>query len=58
MALGAVILLQVGVSHVGFLQRLFDTTSINLGQWLICIGVASSVLWLEETRKFFLRRAA
>ena len=58
MALSAVVLLQVGVSHVGFLQSLFDTTSINFGQWLICIAVASSVLWLEEIRKFFLRRAA
>jgi Ca2+-transporting ATPase len=58
MALSAVILLQVGVSHVGFLQSLFDTTSINFGQWLICIAVASSVLWLEEIRKFFLRRSA
>jgi Ca2+-transporting ATPase len=55
-ALAAVILLQVGVTHVGFMQRLFDTTSISGAQWLIAIAVASSVLWLEELRKIVVRR--
>ncbi|MFM8482301.1 MAG: cation-translocating P-type ATPase, partial [Actinomycetota bacterium] len=55
-ALGVVLVLQVGVTHVGFMQRLFDTTSISFAQWLVCIGVASSVLWLEEIRKFVIRR--
>ena len=56
LSLAVVALLQVGVTHVGFMQRLFDTTSISLGQWLVCIAVASSVLWLEEIRKFIVRR--
>jgi Ca2+-transporting ATPase len=55
-ALGAVLLLQVGVTHVGFLQDLFDTTSISGPQWLICIAVASSVIVVEEIRKFIMRR--
>ena len=55
-ALSAVMVLQIGVTHVGFMQRLFDTTSISLSQWLVCVAVASSVLWLEETRKVFIRR--
>ncbi|MFM8383009.1 MAG: cation-translocating P-type ATPase, partial [Actinomycetota bacterium] len=55
-ALGVVLVLQVGVTHVGFMQRLFDTTSISFAQWLVCIGVASSVLWLEEIRKLVIRR--
>ncbi|MDA2972866.1 MAG: cation transporting ATPase C-terminal domain-containing protein, partial [Actinomycetota bacterium] len=55
-ALAAVIVLQLGVTHVGFMQRLFDTTSISGTQWLIAIAVASSVLWLEELRKLFVRR--
>jgi Ca2+-transporting ATPase len=46
----------VGVTHVGFMQRLFDTTSISGAQWLISIAIASSVLWLEELRKIFIRR--
>ncbi|MCY7301279.1 MAG: cation transporting ATPase C-terminal domain-containing protein, partial [Ilumatobacteraceae bacterium] len=48
--------LQVGVTHVGPMQRLFDTTSISLTQWLICAAIASSVLWVEEARKFIVRR--
>jgi len=55
-ALVAVIALQVAVTHVGFVQDLFDTTSISGVQWLVCIAVSSSVLWLEETRKIFIRR--
>ena len=55
-ALVAVIVLQVGVTHMGFMQRLFDTTSISGAQWLISIAIASSVLWLEELRKTFVRR--
>ncbi|MFZ9482858.1 MAG: HAD-IC family P-type ATPase, partial [Ilumatobacteraceae bacterium] len=54
-SLGAVILLQVGVTHLGPLQRLFDTTSISLGQWLVAALVASSVLWIEEIRKLIAR---
>jgi Ca2+-transporting ATPase len=56
LSLAAVTVLQVGVTHVGFMQDLFDTTSISLGQWLVCIAVASSVLWLEEIRKVVVRR--
>jgi Ca2+-transporting ATPase len=55
-ALVAVLLLQVGVTHVGFMQDLFDTTSISGSQWLVCVAVASSVLWLEELRKLVVRR--
>ncbi|MFM8649511.1 MAG: cation transporting ATPase C-terminal domain-containing protein, partial [Actinomycetota bacterium] len=56
MALGAVSVLQIGVTHVGFMQQLFDTTSISGVQWLISVAVASSVLWLEEIRKVVVRR--
>ena len=55
-ALAAVITLQVGVTHVGFMQELFDTTSISAVHWLVSIAVASSVLWLEEIRKIFIRQ--
>jgi Ca2+-transporting ATPase len=50
-ALAAVLVLQVAVTHFGPMQRLFDTTSITAVQWLICIGVAASVLVVEELRK-------
>lgn len=55
-ALVAVLVLQVMVTHVGFMQTLFDTRSISFGQWMISIAIASSVLWLEEVRKFLLRK--
>jgi Ca2+-transporting ATPase len=58
LALGAVLLLQVGVTHVGFLQDLFDTTSISGPQWLICVAVASSIIVVEEIRKAVVRRRA
>ena len=54
-SLAGVILLQIGVTHVGPLQRLFDTTSITAANWAICALVASSVLWVEETRKLIHR---
>jgi len=57
-ALGIVLLLQVGVTHVGPMQRLFDTTSISAVQWLVCAAVASTVLVAEELRKFVGRRRA
>ena len=53
---GAVLVLQVGVTHVGFMQSLFDTNSISFNQWLVCIATASSVLWLEELRKLVIRK--
>jgi len=51
-SLVGVILLQVAVTHLGPLQRLFDTTTITAGNWAVCVLVASSVLWIEEARKF------
>jgi Ca2+-transporting ATPase len=54
-SLAGVILLQVAVTHVGFMQSLFETTDISLSQWLVCVVVASSVLWIEEVRKFVVR---
>ncbi len=55
-SLAAVVLLQIAVTPVGFMQQLFDATSISAGQWLVCTAIASSVLWVEEARKFLVRR--
>jgi Ca2+-transporting ATPase len=56
LSLAAVALLQWSVTHVGVVQRLFDTTSISASQWLVCVAVASSVLVAEEVRKVIVRR--
>jgi P-type Ca2+ transporter type 2C len=55
-SLGVVIALQIAVTLVGPLQDLFDTTSMSVGQWLVCVVVASSVLFAEELRKVAIRR--
>ena len=57
-ALGGVLALQLAVTHLGPFQRLFSTTSISTAQWLVCIAVASSVVWVDELRKLILRRRA
>lgn len=55
---GAVLLsflLQVAVVYIPFLQQAFSTVSLSLNDWLLCIAVASSVLWLRELSKIILR---
>jgi P-type Ca2+ transporter type 2C len=47
--------MQVLVVHVPFLQNAFGTTSLNASDWLFCIAVASSVLWLREGSKVWTR---
>ena len=54
-SLVTVLLLQIGVTHVGFMQSLFDTTSLSASEWIVCVAVASSILWVEEIRKFISR---
>jgi P-type Ca2+ transporter type 2C len=50
-----VLVLQVLVVQVPLLQRLFDTAGLTPLEWVTCIAVASSVLWLEEIRKAVVR---
>jgi P-type Ca2+ transporter type 2C len=40
LALGAVLLIQAAVVHLGFMQSIFDTVSLSAGQWALC-GVLS-----------------
>jgi len=44
-------LLQVAVVELAFLNEAFDTTPLALGDWLICLGLASVVLWADEAKK-------
>jgi P-type Ca2+ transporter type 2C len=48
-------LLQVAVIYLPFLQQSFSTVSLGLGDWLRCVAVASSVLWLRELGKIVTR---
>jgi Ca2+-transporting ATPase len=49
------VLLQAAVIYVPFLQQAFSTVSLSPGDWLLCVAVASSVLWLRELSKMFIR---
>ena len=49
--------LQVLVVYVPFLQSAFGTTPLSGRDWLVCVAVASSVLWLREASKA-MRRVA
>ena len=55
-AIAVSVLLQVLVVHWPPLQRAFRTVPLSTGDWLLCAGVASSVLWLGELRKLLRRR--
>jgi Ca2+-transporting ATPase len=51
---GAVLLslaLQAVVVYVPFLQQAFSTTALGVRDWLRCVTVGSSVLWLSELVK-------
>jgi len=56
---GAIVLglvLQVAVVEVPLLQVAFGTASLDLLHWVVCISLASVVLWYQELRKIVLRR--
>jgi Ca2+-transporting ATPase len=55
---GAVLLslvLQVAVIYLPFMQQAFSTASLSFGDWLRCVAVASTVLWLRELSKVITR---
>jgi calcium-translocating P-type ATPase len=43
--------LQTAVVYLPFLNEAFDTTAIEVGDWLLCTALASAVLWADELRK-------
>jgi len=45
------VLLQFFVVYTPFLQQAFGTVPLGGGDWLFCIAVGSSVLWLREISK-------
>jgi magnesium-transporting ATPase (P-type) len=58
---GAVLLavvLQVAVVHLPFLQAAFGTVGLSAAQWLVCLAMASAVLWAEELSKLVRRSRA
>jgi Ca2+-transporting ATPase len=54
-AIALSLVLHAAVIYVPFLQEAFSTTGLGVGDWLLCTGVASSVLWLRELSKVVTR---
>ncbi len=54
-AIGLSLALQVSVVNLEVLNVAFSTAPMSAGQWLVCAGMASIVLWVSELRKFVLR---
>ncbi len=55
LALAAVVGLQILVVNWGPAQTVFDTVALSLTEWGVATLVASSALFLEETRKLAMR---
>ena len=57
-AIGILIIFQLGFTYLAPLQSLFGTTAIDLHVWLYILLVSSVVLFLVELEKYFVRRIA
>jgi potassium/sodium efflux P-type ATPase len=54
-ALALSLLLQIAVVHIPVLNKAFGTSPLSLTQWLVCLAMASAVLWADELRKVIVR---
>ncbi|HET6620322.1 MAG TPA: cation-translocating P-type ATPase [Dongiaceae bacterium] len=52
-AVGLSLVLHMAVVYMPFLQSAFSTVPLSIGDWIICVAMASSVLWLRELSKVF-----
>jgi len=55
-AILVLIIFQLGFTYLGPMQLLFGTTAISFNTWLHILLVSSSVLFLIEIEKYFIRR--
>jgi P-type Ca2+ transporter type 2C len=55
LSIALAVLLQVAVVHVGWLNIAFGTVPLALDQWVLCVAMASGVLWASELRKLVVR---
>jgi magnesium-transporting ATPase (P-type) len=56
-AIALSVVLQIAVVQLPFLNEAFDTVPLALDDWLICVGLASLVLWADELKKLAARLA-
>ena len=55
LAIGVSLLLQVAVVHLPFLNTALSTAPMSARDWLLCLAMASSVLWVDELKKLIVR---
>ncbi|HEX5086296.1 MAG TPA: HAD-IC family P-type ATPase [Nocardioides sp.] len=53
---GIALLAIVAITGLDFLERIFATTGMTFNQWCICIGIAASIILVEEIIKLVIRR--
>jgi len=46
----------IAVTTIDLLQRIFETVALSFSQWSICVGIAASIVVIEEIIKFVIRR--
>jgi len=46
----------IAATGLGFLQRILDTVGLSFAQWSICVGLAASLVLVEELIKVVIRR--
>ncbi|MEA3522779.1 MAG: cation-transporting P-type ATPase [Campylobacterota bacterium] len=56
MAIGILMVFQLGFTYLSPLQVLFGTAAISFNTWLVIVVVSSSVLFLVELEKYFMRK--
>lgn len=54
-AIALSIVLQIAVVQLPFLNKAFGTTPLAIGDWFLCITLASIVLWADELKKLIER---
>ena len=52
---GIALLAIVLITGLDLLNRIFETTSLDFNMWLVCIGLALTLLVVEEVVKLVLR---
>ncbi len=53
---GLALLAIIAITSLDLLQRIFGTTSLDFNEWAICVGLAASLVVVEEVIKLILRR--
>ena len=56
-AVGGSLLGQMAVIYLPFLQRIFQTEGLGIWDLVFLAGIASSVFWIDEGRKFWRSRS-